>query len=139
MAFQARWSASKAIHQPPDLDARVAKIQKQAKPQSCRLQIIHTLGGMDPLQRPSNVQFNQDGILNQQIGGKTPDHPSFVMDRDIKLLPNLQSRIPQSERKTVLLDVLGEPGTKPIGNRECRPNDRFGQPVTVPFISVHPR
>src|SRR5271166_2574821 len=130
---------SKPIDQTLDLRARVTEIEQQAKPKPGCLQIVKALCGVDRIQRFDRLQFDQDRVLDQQIGCIGANDHAVVMDGHGMLMENRQASLSKLVRQCVLVHLFQEPGAERVRNGESASDNQPRKVIQVSFICVHPR
>jgi hypothetical protein len=99
------------------------------------------IAGLEVAQRPDPLEFDDDLILDQEVGDKFANNHVLLKDHDSPLLHDTEPAFPHHVRKSVPIDRFNEPMTKRIGNPKSTPNDPFGhrlQRPRIPFIHLHP-
>ena len=56
---------------------------------------------MDQIQNLNGFQFDQNNILDQQVGGVCPDDSAVVMDGDIMLLFDIETSLAKFECQSI--------------------------------------
>jgi hypothetical protein len=132
-------ASSNAIGHAVDFDARLAKIEQQAKPQVSRLEVIDALCGVYAIQHLHRLQFNDDGGLDQHISSIFPNDDIVVPNRDAVLLCHAETGLTQLVSQGILVDLLQKAAPKRIHNAERAPDDTLGYSVQGDSIPAHLR
>ncbi len=96
---------------------------------------------MHGAQPGDHFEFDDDLILDQQVGCIFADNHVVVEEHDPPLLHDAEPGLSHLMRKGVLIDLLNEPMTERTGNAKSTPNDPFGDrrpKPHIPFIHLHP-
>ena len=96
---------------------------------------------MHVAQRGDDLEFDDDLVLDQQVGGKFANDNVVVKDDDPPLLDGAEPALSHFVGEGVLVDLFNEPMTERIGDPESTPDDPPGhrlQQPRIPFIHLHP-
>ena len=118
-----------------------AEVYEQAQGLACRSEVVSALREMHIAQRADDLEFDDDLVLDQQVGGKFANDNVVVKDDDSPLLDGAEPALSHFVGEGVLVDLFNEPMTERIGNPESAPNDPLGQRLQQPrisFIHLHP-
>jgi hypothetical protein len=106
-----------------------------------RPQVVPALRELHVAQRGDNLAFDDDLVLDDQVGGIFADDHVVAKDHDSPLLDDAEPRLSRLVGKGVLVDLFNEPMTERIGDPERSaddpPSHRPQQP-RIPFIHLHP-
>jgi hypothetical protein len=130
---------SNAIGHSLDFDARLAEIEQQAQAEVTRLEVIDALGSVYAIQRLHNLQFDDNGVLNQHISRIFADNDIVVPDRDPMLLCHAETCLTQLMSKRILVNLLEKAGPERIHNIERASDYALGYSVQGNFTLVHLR
>jgi hypothetical protein len=104
-----------------------------------RPHVVPALRQMHVTQGWDDLEFDDDLVLDYQVGGVFADDHVVVKDHDSPLLDDAEPGLSHFVGKGVLVDLCNDPMTEPIGNPERTADDlpghRLQQPC-VPFIPL---
>jgi len=89
------------------------------------------------IQHPDRLQFNQQPVLDHQIGRILADDHAVIMHSDITLLRHDKTEFAQLMRQGILINLLQKAAPKRMLDDERPTNDRVAQAVNI-NICVHP-
>jgi hypothetical protein len=92
-------------------------------------------------QGADHLEFNDDPVLDQEVGGLFTNDHVVVKDNDSAMLDGAEPALAQLIGKRILVNLFNEPMTERIGNPECASDDPFShwyQQQGIPFIHLHP-
>ena len=103
------------------------EVYEQAQGLACRSEEVSALREMHVAQRADDLEFDDDMVLDQQVGGKFADDNVVVKDNDFPLLDGAEpGTFAFRGRGRSLVHLFNEPMTERIGNPESTPNDPPG-------------
>jgi hypothetical protein len=124
-----------------DFDLGPADVDQQAQGLAGRPLVVPALREMHVAQRGDYLEFDDDLVLDYQVGGIFADNHVVVKDYDTPLLDDAEPGLSHLVGKGVLVDLFNEPMTERVGNPESTaddpPSHRLQQPP-IPFIHLHP-
>jgi hypothetical protein len=94
------------IDHPLDLKARIAEIEEQAEPEPGSFEVVDALRAVNRIQRGDRFQFNQNGVLHQQVGRIRTNDDTIMVNCDIVLLLDRQAGFPQFKSQGVFIDLF---------------------------------
>nr|WP_254073051.1 hypothetical protein [Acidisphaera sp. S103] len=124
-----------------DFEFGSAKVDREAKQLAGRPWMVSALRDMRVAQRADELEFDDELILDYEVGGIFADKHVVVKDYDSPLLQNAESGLSHLMRKGFLVDLFNESVTERISNPKSSPNDPFGDRLPqsrIPFIHLHP-
>jgi hypothetical protein len=96
---------------------------------------------MPVAQRADHLEFDDDLVLDQEVGGLFANDHVVIKDDDSPLLDDAEPALAHLVSQGVLVNLFNEPLTERIGNPESVPNDPLGhrlQQQRIPAIHLHP-
>jgi hypothetical protein len=81
---------------------------------------------MHVAQRADHLEFEDDLVLDQEVGGKFANDNVVVEDTDSALLDGAEPALSDLVGKGVVVDLFNEPMTERIGDPESASDDPLG-------------
>jgi hypothetical protein len=122
-----------------NFQTRMAEVEEQCQAQAGGFQIVHALREVDAVEGSHCFQFDDDAVINNQIGGVFPDDNSVVSNDDRMLLRDAEAVFPQLVSQAILVHLFQKSGSHFVQDGECATDDALGDPVQSTFICVHLR
>ncbi len=120
-----------------NLDAGFAEVEQQTQRQPCSLEIVDALGIVGVFQRFDCLQFDHNGLLDEQINRILPYYDGVIVHNNPVLLHYHQSSLAQFMGERVFINLLQKPGTQCIADPKCAPYDALRYPIYPKCICVH--
>jgi hypothetical protein len=79
---------------------------------------------VDPL---GYLQFDEDGVFDEQVSRIVPDHRPIVSNDHAMLPRDAEPSLAKLVRQSVFIDFLKEPCSQPVEHGQGAANDSFGQ------------
>ena len=139
-----RWTqiaptALNVVDDAADLETGVAEVQQQGQMQAGSFQIIHALRDVDAVEGSHCFQFDDDAVINQEIGGVLTNHNAIVSNNNRMLLRNFQAILPKFVRQAIFIDLFQKSRTHGVQDREGAADYALRSSVQCSFICVHLR
>src|SRR5215210_7838448 len=113
----------------PVLERPRVEVDKQAKVITCGLEVGDNLRIMNRRERLDRFQFDDDGIVYEQVHLPLADEAAFVCHGDCRLARKGYPLQLELHAERFLVDRLKEPRPQGLVDLECGPDDCVGQPV----------
>lgn len=107
-------------------DSRALEIDEQADGAAGGAEIVNALGGVLTGQPVDALQFDEQDVLNQDIGEVVADRTGFVCDWEGSLRGCVDVAEAEFMEQGALVDLFQETGAEGVGNFEDRTEHAFG-------------
>ena len=128
---------SPVLDDAPDLDARRAEVDQQAERFAGGTQVVDALRAVRAVERSHGLQFDEDGIRDQQIDEVFADNGGLVADGDRSLLFDAKTRGTQFQCQRNFEYLFQKPTVQRVGHREREADDPLGYCVPLGPIRGH--
>ncbi|MGD0108610.1 MAG: hypothetical protein ABSC06_31905 [Rhodopila sp.] len=124
-----------------DRDFGAAEVDQEAQGLARRPQVVPALREMHVAQRVDHLEFDDDLVLDEEVGGEFANDQVIVKDNGSPLLDGAGPALSHLMGEHVLVYLFNETMTERIGNPESTPDDPLGhrlQQTRIPSIHLHP-
>ena len=124
-----------------NLDARRTEVGHQTELLSDCPQVVDALRAMRTIERPDGFQFDENGVLDEQVGKVFSEHGSLISDGHSALLFAGKPRFAQFQRQRIFINLFRKSLPRVFATVNVQPMIRseiaFRSGLSV-FICVHP-